>query len=168
MGRLFGDGTTGRLRESGRSRLKRTSTSRPVCRSCRVERCRGSDIWPCWFANGSCRRTSGRKWRRLSLPLAARLGGFWSDLGLLRSDELLPAVRRHYGKHHSLAIWLDRWPLQIEPGMTAGPERTRCFCAHPAVWSVRASRVVISTEKIAAHVGSGNEPICSRRIGQLG
>ena len=60
MGRLFGDGTTGRLRIW----QERRTMSRIAC-------------WPCWFANGSCRRTSGRKWRRLSLPLAARLGGFW-------------------------------------------------------------------------------------------
>jgi hypothetical protein len=54
-----------------------------------------------------------------------KVGSVLVDLGFLRSDELLPAVRRHY---ESIILSLFSWTSghwQIDPGVTAGPDRTR-------------------------------------------
>jgi hypothetical protein len=60
-----------------------------------------------------------------------KVGAVLVDLGFLRSDELLPAVRRHY---ESIILTLFSWDAghwQIEPQVTAGPDRTRLL-RHPA------------------------------------
>jgi hypothetical protein len=83
-----------------------------------------------------------------------KVGGVLVDMGLLRSDELLPAVRRHY---ESIILSLFGWSAglwQIEPGMTAGPERTRLL-RHPAALVREGLARGYAIEKIAAHVGSG-------------
>jgi hypothetical protein len=83
-----------------------------------------------------------------------KVGGVLVDMGLLRSDELLPAVRRHY---ESVILSLFGWSAglwQIEPGMTAGPERTRLL-RHPAALVREGLACGYAIEKIATHVGSG-------------
>jgi hypothetical protein len=60
-----------------------------------------------------------------------KVGAVLVDLGFLRSDELLPAVRRHY---ESVILSLFSWTAghwHIEPNVTAGPDRTRLL-RHPA------------------------------------
>ena len=83
-----------------------------------------------------------------------KVGGVLMDMGVLRSDELLPAVRRHY---ESIILSLFGWTAgrwQIEPGMVAGPERTRLL-RHPAALVREGLARGYPAEKIAAHVGSG-------------
>jgi hypothetical protein len=83
-----------------------------------------------------------------------KVGGVLIDMGVLRSDELLPAVRRHY---ESIILSLFGWTAgrwQIEPGMIAGPERTRLL-RHPAVLVREGLARGYSAEKIATQVGSG-------------
>lgn len=83
-----------------------------------------------------------------------KVGAVLVDMGLLRSDELLPAVRRHY---ESIILTLFGWNAghwQMEPGMIAGPDRTRLL-RHPAALVREGLARGYSTEKIAAHVGSG-------------
>jgi hypothetical protein len=83
-----------------------------------------------------------------------KVGAVLVDLGFLRSDELLPAVRRHY---ESIILTLFGWTAgrwQIEPGLSAGPERTRLL-RHPAALVREGLARGYSAEKIAAHVGSG-------------
>jgi hypothetical protein len=83
-----------------------------------------------------------------------KVGAVLVDMGLLRSDELLPAVRRHY---ESIILTLFGWTAghwQMEPGMIAGPDRTRLL-RHPAALVREGLARGYSTEKIATHVGSG-------------
>jgi len=83
-----------------------------------------------------------------------KVGAALVDLGFLRSDELLPAVRRHY---ESIVLSLFSWTAgrwQIEPGLSAGPERTRLL-RHPATLVREGLGHDFSAERIAAHVGSG-------------
>ena len=83
-----------------------------------------------------------------------KVGAVLVDMGLLRSDELLPAVRRHY---ESIILTLFGWTAgrwQMEPGMIAGPERTRLL-RHPAALVREGLARGYATEKIATHVGSG-------------
>jgi hypothetical protein len=83
-----------------------------------------------------------------------KVGSVLVQLSLLRSDELLPAVRRHYESVIlSLFAWsTGRW--QMEPGVTAGPDRTRLL-RHPAAIVREGLTTGFSTETIAAHLGAG-------------
>ncbi len=83
-----------------------------------------------------------------------KVGSVLVQLSLLRSDELLPAVRRHYESVIlSLFSWrTGRW--QIETGVTAGPDRTRLL-RHPAAIVREGLAMGFSAETIAAHLGAG-------------
>lgn len=83
-----------------------------------------------------------------------KVGSVLVQLSLLRSDELLPAVRRHY---ESVILSLFSWTTgrwQIEPGVTAGPDRTRLL-RHPAAIVREGMTAGFSVETIAAHLGAG-------------
>jgi hypothetical protein len=83
-----------------------------------------------------------------------KVGSVLVQLSLLRSDELLPAVRRHY---ESVILSIFSWTTgrwQIEPGVTAGPDRTRLL-RHPAAIVREGLTTGFSVETIAAHLGAG-------------
>jgi hypothetical protein len=83
-----------------------------------------------------------------------KVGSVLVDLGFLRSDELLPAVRRHY---ESIIISLFAWSTgrwQIDPGVTAGPDRTRLL-RHPALLVRGGLERGYPTERIAVRLGTG-------------
>jgi hypothetical protein len=153
MGRLFGDGTTGRLRIWQEPVEKNIyfEAGLPVMAA-------SNDVADRMLAMLVRERVVSADQREEVEKIVAasgrKVGGILVDLGLLRSDELLPAVRRHY---ESIILSLFGWTAglwQIEPGMTAGPERTRLL-RHPAVLVREGLASGYSTEKIAAHVGSG-------------
>ena len=153
MGRIFSDGTTGRLRiwyesvekcvyfEAG---LPVMAASNDVADRMLAMLVRERAVSPAQREEvEKVVDASGRK-----------VGGVLVDLGLLRSDELLPAVRRHY---ESVILSLFGWSAghwQIEPGLTAGPERTRLL-RHPAALVREGLARGYAIEKIATHVGSG-------------
>jgi len=81
-----------------------------------------------------------------------KVGAVLVDLGFLRSDELLPAVRRHY---ESVILSLFSWTeghWHVEPNVTAGPDRTRLL-RHPAAL-VRDGLERYPTERIAMRLGA--------------
>jgi hypothetical protein len=83
-----------------------------------------------------------------------KVGAVLVDLGFLRSDELLPAVRRHY---ESIILSLFAWTTgrwQIDPNVTAGPERTRLL-RHPVVLVCEGLARGYPSNKIAARLGTG-------------
>ena len=82
-----------------------------------------------------------------------KVGAVLVDLGFLRSDELLPAVRRHY---ESIILTLFSWSAghwHIEPNVTAGPERTRLL-RHPAALVREGLECGYPAERIAARLGA--------------
>jgi hypothetical protein len=83
-----------------------------------------------------------------------KVGAVLVDLGFLRSDELLPAVRRHYESIIlSLFSWTSgRW--QIDPGITAGPDRTRLL-RHPALLVREGLERGYPVERMAMRLGAG-------------
>jgi hypothetical protein len=83
-----------------------------------------------------------------------KVGAVLVDLGFLRSDELLPAVRRHY---ESIILSLFSWQhgrWQIDPDVTAGPDRTRLL-RHPAVLVREGLDMGYPAEKVAVRLGGG-------------
>jgi hypothetical protein len=83
-----------------------------------------------------------------------KVGAVLVDLGFLRSDELLPAVRRHY---ESVILTLFGWTAgrwQVDPGVTAGPDRTRLL-RHPALLVREGLERGYPTERIAVRLGAG-------------
>ena len=153
MGRMFSDGTTGRLRlwqepiekdvyfEAGLPVMAASNdvSDRMLAMLLRDRVVSAQQKLEVEKIVGS----SGRK-----------VGAVLVQMSLLRSDELLPAVRRHY---ESVILTLFGWTTgrwQFEPGITAGPERTRLL-RHPAALVRDGLAASYSAEKIAAHVGSG-------------
>jgi hypothetical protein len=153
MGRIFSDGTTGRLR-IGQEPVEKSGyfeAGLPVMAA-------SNDVADRMLAMLVRERVVSARQReeveKIVDASGRKVGGVLVDLGLLRSDELLPAVRRHY---ESIVLSLFAWAAgrwQIEPGMVAGPERTRLL-RHPAALVREGLALGYSTEKIAAHVGSG-------------
>jgi hypothetical protein len=82
-----------------------------------------------------------------------KVGAVLVDLGFLRSDELLPAVRRHY---ESIILSLFSWSTgrwQIDPHVTAGPERTRLL-RHPVALVREGLARSYPADKMAARLGA--------------
>jgi hypothetical protein len=82
-----------------------------------------------------------------------KVGAVLVDLGFLRSDELLPAVRRHY---ESIILTLFAWTAgrwQIDPGVTAGPDRTRLL-RHPALLVREGLERGYPSERIGLRLGA--------------
>lgn len=153
MGRIFSDGTTGRLRiwQEPIEKSVYFEAGLPVMAA-------SNDVADRMLAMLVRERVVSAGQReeveRIVGASGRKVGGVLVDMGLLRSDELLPAVRRHY---ESIILTLFGWTAgrwQIEPGMVAGPERTRLL-RHPAALVREGLALGYATEKIAAHVGSG-------------
>ena len=83
-----------------------------------------------------------------------KVGAVLVDLGFLRSDELLPAVRRHYESIIlSLFSWsAGRWQIDLE--VTAGPDRTRLL-RHPAALVREGLEKGYPADKVAVRLGVG-------------
>jgi hypothetical protein len=82
-----------------------------------------------------------------------KVGAVLVDLGFLRSDELLPAVRRHY---ESIILSLFSWTAgrwRIDPEVTAGPDRTRLL-RHPAALVREGLDRDYPVDKVAARLGT--------------
>ncbi len=83
-----------------------------------------------------------------------KVGAVLVDLGFLRSDELLPAVRRHY---ESIILSLFSWSAgrwQIDPDVTAGPDRTRLL-RHPAALVREGLESGYPEDRVKARLGAG-------------
>jgi hypothetical protein len=83
-----------------------------------------------------------------------KVGAVLVDLGFLRSDELLPAVRRHY---ESIILSLFCWTAGtclVDPGVTAGPDRTRLL-RHPALLVREGLDRGYPAERLALRLGTG-------------
>jgi hypothetical protein len=83
-----------------------------------------------------------------------KVGAVLVDLGFLRSDELLPAVRRHY---ESIILTLFAWTAgrwQVDPGVTAGPDRTRLL-RHPALLVREGLERGYPVDRISLRLGAG-------------
>jgi hypothetical protein len=153
MGRIFNDGTSGRLRIWQEPVEKNVyfEAGLPVMAASNEV----ADRMLAMLVRDRVVSASQRdEVEKIISATGRKVGGVLIDMGVLRSDELLPAVRRHY---ESIILSLFGWTAgrwQIEPGMIAGPERTRLL-RHPAALVREGLACGYPAEKIAAHVGSG-------------
>jgi len=130
MGRAFTEGTTGRLRIRNGATEKSVyfETGLPVMAASEDPADR---MLAMLVREGSIDARQNDEAVRVVDATGRKVGAVLVDLGYLRSDELLPSVRRHY---ESIILSLFSWEAgrwHMEPQVTAGPDRTRLL-RHPA------------------------------------
>lgn len=153
LGRAFVDGMTGRLRLHDGSTEKAIyfEAGLPVMASSDDA---GDRMLAMLAREGALDARQYEEAVRVVDASGRKVGAVLVDLGFLRSDELLPAVRRHYETIIlSLFSWTaGRW--QVDPGVTAGPDRTRLL-RHPALLVREGLERGYPAERVASRLGTG-------------
>lgn len=155
LGRAFTEGMTGRLRVRNEATEKSIyfEAGLPVM----AASADASDrMLAMLFREGTIDGRQNEEAVRVVDATGRKVGAVLVDLGFLRSDELLPAVRRHY---ESIILSLFSWNVggwQIDPEVTAGPDRTRLL-RHPAALVREGLDRGYSADKIAARLGAGRK-----------
>jgi len=153
LGRAFLDGMTGRLRLSNEAVEKAVyfEAGLPVMASSQDPADR---MLAMLVREGALDARQYEEAVRVVDATGRKVGSVLVDLGFLRSDELLPAVRRHY---ESIILTLFGWTTgswQVDPGLTAGPDRTRLL-RHPALLVREGLEHGYPAERIAQRLGAG-------------
>jgi hypothetical protein len=153
LGRAFAEGMTGRLR------LRDERTEKAIYFEAGLPVMASSDdvadrMLAMLVREGEIETRQYEETVRVVDATGRKVGAVLVDLGFLRSDELLPAVRRHY---ESIILTLFSWTAgrwQIDPGITAGPDRTRLL-RHPALLVREGLERGYPTDRIAQRLGAG-------------
>jgi hypothetical protein len=152
LGRAFVEGMTGRLRirNAGVEKAVYFEAGLPVMASSEDAADR---MLAMLVREGTIEARQYEETVRVVDATGRKVGAVLVDLGFLRSDELLPAVRRHYESVIlSLFVWTNgHW--QVDPGVTAGPDRTRLL-RHPALLVREGLERGYPVERIAMRLGS--------------
>lgn len=151
MGRLFTEGTTGRicLRDGRVEKSVYFEAGLPVMAASRDPADR---MLAMLMRENVIDVRQYAEAERMVDATGRKVGAVLVDLGFLRSDELLPAVRRHY---ESIILTLFAWNTgrwHIEPNVTAGPDRTRLL-RHPAALVREGLERGYPRERMIAHLG---------------
>jgi len=155
LGRAFVDGMTGRLRIRDEAFEKAVyfEAGLPVMASSEDAADR---MLAMLVREGAIEPRQYEETVRVVDATGRKVGAVLVDLGFLRSDELLPAVRRHY---ESIILSLFSWTTghwQIDPGITAGPDRTRLL-RHPALLVREGLEKGYPIERLAMRLGAGRD-----------
>jgi hypothetical protein len=153
LGRAFSEGMTGRLR------IRHEAVQKSIYLEAGLPVMAASDdasdrMLAMLVREGAIDARQYEEAARVVDATGRKVGAVLVDLGFLRSDELLPAVRRHY---ESIILSLFSWKVgrwQIEPEVTAGPDRTRLL-RHPAALVREGLEKGYPTDKISARLGAG-------------
>ena len=152
LGRAFSDAYTGRLRVSHRDADKTVyfESGRPVLATSSVVHDRMIELF---LRQGRLSPEQHRLAVSVATESGRRMGAVLIELGIMKSDELLPAVREHYEEIiFSLFAW-DRAAFGLEPGVVADPRRIRLL-RHPAALANEGVRRAFSSERLRARLGS--------------
>ena len=152
MGRAFAEGMTGRLR------IRNEATEKAIYFEAGLPVMAASDdasdrMLAMLVREGALDARQNEEAVRVVDATGRKVGAVLVDLGFLRSDELLPAVRRHY---ESIILSLFSWDAgrwQIDPGVTAGPDRTRLL-RHPAALVREGLDKGYAADKVVARLGA--------------
>jgi hypothetical protein len=157
LGRAFADAYTGRLR------LRRGDTEknvffevgRPVLASSNAVEDRMIEIF---LRHGRISPEQHREAVRAAAETNRRMGTLLIELGIMKSDELLPAVREHYEEIiFSLFTW-SRASVRREAGAVADPRRVRLL-RHPAALAYAGLQRVSDRVRLAARLGPPGQPL---------
>jgi len=151
MGRAFTEGTTGRLR------IRNGTTEKSIYFEAGLPVMAASEdpadrMLAMLVREGFLDARQNEEAVRVVDATGRKVGAVLVDLGYLRSDELLPSVRRHY---ESIILSLFSWEVgrwHMEPQVTAGPDRTRLL-RHPAALVREGMDRGYSPEKVSARLG---------------
>lgn len=157
LGRIYLEGMTGRLRVRG------TQTEKSVYFEAGLPVMAASEdaadrMLAMLTREGVLDARQNEETVRVVDATGRKVGAVLVDLGFLRSDELLPAVRRHY---ESIILSLFSWTTgrwQIDPNVTAGPERTRLL-RHPIVLVREGLARGYPADKLVARLGTGKSAL---------
>src|ERR1017187_339621 len=152
LGRAFSEGTTGRLR------IRRAAVEKSIYFEAGLPVMAASEdgsdrMLAMLVREGAIDARQCEEAARVVDATGRKVGAVLVDLGFLRSDELLPAVRRHY---ESIILSLFSWRLgrwRIDPDITAGPDRTRLL-RHPAALVREGLDMGYPAERFAARLPS--------------
>jgi hypothetical protein len=152
MGRAFAESMTGRLR------IRSEATEKAIYFEAGLPVMAASDdasdrMLAMLVREGAIDARQNEEAIRVVDATGRKVGAVLVDLGFLRSDELLPAVRRHY---ESIILSLFSWDSgrwQIDPEVTAGPDRTRLL-RHPAALVREGLDQGYSADKVVARLGA--------------
>jgi FAD/FMN-containing dehydrogenase len=152
MGRAFAEGMTGRLR------IRNEATEKAIYFEAGLPVMAASDdasdrMLAMLVREGTIDVRQNEEAVRVVDATGRKVGAVLVDLGFLRSDELLPAVRRHY---ESIILTLFSWDTgrwQIDPEVTAGPDRTRLL-RHPAALVREGLDRGYAADKVVARLGA--------------
>jgi hypothetical protein len=153
LGRMFVEGTTGRLR------IRSEQTEKFVYFEAGLPVMAASDdpadrMLAMLIREGVLDARQKDETVRVVDATGRKVGAVLVDLGFLRSDELLPSVRRHY-ESIILSLFsctLGHW--QVDPNVTAGPDRTRLL-RHPVVLVREGLGHGYPASKVSARLGTG-------------
>jgi hypothetical protein len=152
MGRAFTEGMTGRLR------IRNEATEKAIYFEAGLPVMAASDdasdrMLAMLVREGTLAARQNEEAVRVVDATGRKVGAVLVDLGFLRSDELLPAVRRHYESIIlSLFSW-DKGRWQIDPEVTAGPDRTRLL-RHPSALVREGLDKGYAADKVVARLGA--------------
>ncbi len=155
LGRAFGEGMTGRLR------IRNHGVEKSIYFEAGLPVMAASDdaadrMLAMLVREGVIDGRQSEEAARVVDATGRKVGAVLVDLGFLRSDELLPAVRRHY---ESIILSLFSWSVgtwQIDPEVTAGPDRTRLL-RHPAALVREGLEKGYPADKVSARLGAGRK-----------
>ncbi|HEX7499970.1 MAG TPA: DUF4388 domain-containing protein [Polyangia bacterium] len=153
LGRAFSEGMTGRLR------IRREAVEKSIYFEAGLPVMAASEdasdrMLAMLVREGAIDARQCEEAARVVDATGRKVGAVLVDLGFLRSDELLPAVRRHY---ESIILSLFSWSAgrwQIDPEVTAGPDRTRLL-RHPAALVREGLEKGYPPDKVSVRLGVG-------------
>jgi hypothetical protein len=153
LGRAFSEGMTGRLR------IRREAVEKSIYFEAGLPVMAASEdasdrMLAMLVREGAIDARQCEEAARVVDATGRKVGAVLVDLGFLRSDELLPAVRRHY---ESIILSLFSWSTgrwQIDPEVTAGPDRTRLL-RHPAALVREGLEKGYPKDKVSVRLGVG-------------
>lgn len=153
VGKAFSEGATGRLavRHQGNERLFYFEAGRPVLSASNATEDR---LVFMLLRLGRITTAQMEQAVRAADETGRRMGALLVDLGILKTSELLPFVRRHYEEVllSTLSWETGRW--RFDAGVVASAERTRLL-RHPAALVRQAVARDFRRDRVVARLGSG-------------
>jgi hypothetical protein len=173
LGRAFTEATTGRLRcrRGGVERAIFFEAGRPVLATSTAPEDRLIELF---LRRGRVTPAQHDEAVRAAAATGRRMGALLIDLGIMKSNELLPAVREHYEEIIFALFSWEAGDWQLDPGVVADPKRLRLL-RHPAALVRGGLERAYDLTRMRRRVGPGQKVLALARgegalelLGELG